>query len=166
MSKFVAFLMILILFGAVFYVYDLNTNDVGVKIDKLKLKYTIGENASPDKMLQFSQDLSDLATNSKDLDKKKLLFESKLWTAIGLSKEVALKIGSGENLTDNCNDLVLDLQNKIVIAKQSLTNAKTDFEFIKSNYTNVEQQDYNARFSNIEYSLQLSDDVLFITCPK
>lgn len=166
MSKFGAFLIIILLFGAIFYIYDRNTNDVGVKVDKLKLRYTIGENASPEKILQFSQDLSDLANQSNDVDKKQLLFESNLWFSTGISKEIALELSKDEKLTDNCLDTVLEMKNKIKDAKQSLIDAKLEYELIKANYTNVQQQDYDSRFSSIEYSLQLSEDLLFINCPN
>jgi len=166
MSKLGAFLIIVLLFGAIFYVYDLNTNNVGVKIEKLKLKYTIGDNASPEKILSFSDDLSTLANSATSTDKKRLVFESKLWSATGTAKDVAGKLGSGDNFADNCKTEVPQMKTQVKNAMQDLQEAKTDFELIKTQYSNVDQQDLVSRFSNVEYSLGVSEDILYIFCPQ
>lgn len=166
MSKFIAFVAIVVLLGAIFYVYDMNTNNAGVKIDKLKLKYTIGENASPDKMISFSEDLSNLANDFKDSDKAQMLFESKFWNSTGLAKETAFYLSDGDNYSDNCADTVKDMKEKVKIAKQNLNDAKIQFELIKDKYSNVEQQDFYSRFSGVEYSLQVSEDLLYVFCPQ
>jgi len=166
MSKFLAFVVIVVLLGAIFYVYDLNANNAGVKIDKLKLKYTIGNNTSPEKMISFSQDLSNVAADYKNADKTQILFESKFWYAAGIAKEIAFELSSGDNFSDNCSNDVKDMKANIVTAKQSINDAKIQFEQIKDKYSNVEQQDVYNRFSGIEYSLQVNEDLLYIFCPQ
>lgn len=165
MSKFGALLLVIIILGLVFYVYNTNINDVGVKIEKLKLKYTIGENASAEKILLFSEDLMQLAENSKDKDKKRLVFESKLWYAAGTAKKVAEILGTGENFTDNCADEMKEIKKQIESAKKSLAEAKEEFDLIKDLYTTVEQKDFAVRFSNVEYSLTTSENIAYIFCP-
>lgn len=165
MSKFGALVLIIILFGAIFYVYNQNVNNVGVKIDKLKLKYTIDEGAAPEKILLFSENLSDMALNSSNVDKKRLEFEAKFWKSTGLAKTVAGALNSGENLTDNCNDSVKDMKLQVASAKSDLLSAKSEYELIKKEYTNLEQKDFESRFDNINYSLTASENLLYIFCP-
>jgi hypothetical protein len=166
MSKFIAFVAIVVLLGAIFYVYDLNTHNAGVKIDKLKLKYTIGENATSEKMISFSQDLSSIAGDYKDKDKTQMLFESNFWNATGLAKETANYLSVQENYADNCTTSVKDMKENVKTAKQNLNDSKIQFELIKDNYSNVAQDDYYSRFSSVEYSLQVSEDLLYVFCPE
>ncbi len=165
MSKFGALVLILVLFGAIFYVYNQNVNNVGVKIDKLKLKYTIDEGATPEKLLLFSENLSQLALSSTNTDKKRLEFEAKFWNATGLAKDVAGKLNTGENFTDNCTNEVPTMKTDVKNAQQALNESKLEFELIKDQYTNVEQKDFESRFDNITYSLTASENLLYIFCP-
>jgi hypothetical protein len=98
MSKIFTILIIILLLGAVYYVYDTNTNNVGMKIDKLKLKYTLEDNASPESILLFSQELSSLSKEETDLDKSRLEFESSFWLALGNVKDLTWKINSYKSL--------------------------------------------------------------------
>jgi len=145
MSKFGALVLIIILLGAVFYVYNQNVNNIGVKIDKLKLKYTIGEGASADKILLFSEDLSKMAKDSSNVDKKRLEFESKFWYSAGLAKEVSSKLGTGDNYSYKCDSEVSTMKTQIKTAIQGLKEAKLEYELIKPEYTNLEQKDFEAR---------------------
>lgn len=166
MSKFLALIIIILLFGAIFYVYNVNTNNVGVKIEKLKLKYTIGENASSDQILLFSKDLSKMAKTATNSDKKRLVFESKLWSATGIAKNLAGILESGDNFADNCNTNVPSLKQQLKQGLADLKEAKQDYELVKTQYSNVEQKDLESRFSTVEYSLSMSDDLLYIFCPE
>ena len=152
MSKFGAFLLVLILFGAIAYVYTLNTQSIGAKIDKLKFKYSIGESAPPEKILLFSQDLSNLAASAKDEDKKRVEFEAKFWLAAGTAKKLAGKLGTGDNYANKCDSEAKDMKKDLMKAKEGLESAKQDFELVKGQYSNVDQKDFLAKMSNIEYS--------------
>jgi len=166
MSRLFAILFVVILFGAIFYVYDMNASDPGVKIEKLKLKYTIGDNASPDKILSFSEDLYNLSRDSQDLEKMRYEFESSLWEATGIAKDIAGELNTGYNFADNCLDDSKEMLIRLTKAKQSLENAKALFDNVSSEYTNIEIQDLEYRFSNVEYSINVSSDILFIYCPE
>ncbi|PIU22467.1 MAG: hypothetical protein COT14_00975 [Candidatus Diapherotrites archaeon CG08_land_8_20_14_0_20_30_16] len=166
MSKFGALVLIIVLLAAIFYVYNLNTSSIGAKIDKLKLKYTIGDSAPPEKILLFSQDLSKLAGQAKDEDKKRLEFEAKYWLAAGTAKELAGKLGTGDNYSYKCTKDAKDMKQNLKEAKESLESAKQYFELVKGQYSNVDQKDFSSRMSNVEYSLQLSEDLLFVFCPE
>ncbi len=165
MSKIFAVFFVLILCGAIFYIYNLNTSNVGVQIDKLKVKYTIGYDASPEKILLFSEDLSNLSKTKTDLDKKRLEFESKLWSGIGYGKEISTLFIEKKNLTDNCDDLIKDAKQKIVLGKENIESAKKEFLIVKDLYNNVEQEEITAKIDNVIYSLAISEDLAYINCP-
>jgi hypothetical protein len=166
MSKLIAVIFVIILFGAIFYVYNQNVNDIGVKIDKLKLKYTIGDGASAEKILLFSNDLSTMAQNSSKADKKRLEFESKFWNVAGIAKEVATTVGNGDNYAYKCNSDIAKMKTQIKTAEQIMKDAKVGYELIKDQYTNLEQKEFESQFVNINYSLTSSENILFIFCPQ
>jgi hypothetical protein len=166
MSKFFTVLIILLLLGAVYYIYDANTNNVGMKIDKLKVKYTIENNASPESILLFSQELSSLSNKEQDLDKQRLEFEASFWLVLSNVKDLTWKINSYKSLEAYCDTEVKDLKKLALISKSNLVIAKENFAAISSVYDNLQKQDFELKFDNIEYNLQVNEDLLYIYCPE
>lgn len=166
MGKFFAVLLIIVLFVGIYYIYDINARDVGVKIDKLKLKYTIGENAPPEKILLFANELDKLSLNAENKDKKVLFFEANYWKAVGVAKEVSAVIGSADIGIIECGTDDITMKNKLADAQVNLKTAKTEYELIKSHYSNVGQQDFEAKLENLQYSLDMSENLIFILCPQ
>ena len=132
-----------------------------MKIDKLKLKYTLEENASPESILLFSQELSDLSKSEKDLDKSRLEFESKFWLALANSKELTWKINLYKSLEAYCDAEVKDLKNLASVAKSNLNVAKQKYVLAEKAYNNLEKQDF-VKIENVEYNLQVNEDLLYL----
>jgi hypothetical protein len=166
MSKIFTILIIILLLGAVYYVYDTNTNNVGMKIDKLKLKYTLEDNASPESILLFSQELSSLSKEETDLDKSRLEFESSFWLALGNVKDLTWKINSYKSLEAYCDAEVKDFKNLANIAKSNLNIAKQKYLVAQTAYDNLQKQDFELKLENVEYNLQVNEDLLYIYCPE
>lgn len=166
MAKIIAFLFLIIVLAGIFYVYYVNTTDVGIQVEKIKLKYSIGDTTSPEQILLFASELDKLSLGAKDLDKARLLFESNFWNSVGLSKSVADVLGSSDIGILQCGKDDKSLKEKISEGKQSLADAKEDFESAKTQYTNTEQKEFEVKLENIDYSLFVSENVIFTLCPK
>lgn len=166
MSKFFTILIIILLLGAVYYIYDANTNNLGMKIDKLKVKYSLEDNASPESILLFSQDLSKLSKEEKDLDKQRLEFESSYWLALSNLKDLTWKMNSYKSLESYCDSEVKEFKILASITKTNLDIAQEKYLAINHVYDNLKKQDYQSRFDNMEYNLQINEDLLYIYCPE
>ncbi len=166
MAKILAFLFLIIVLAGIFYVYYVNTTNVGIQVEKIKLKYAIGDATSPEQILLFASELDKLSLGAKDLDKVRLLFESNFWNAVGLSKSVADVLGSSDIGILQCGKDDKSLKEKISQGKQSLADAKEYFESAKTAYTNTEQKEFEVKLENIDYSLFVSENVIYTLCPK
>ncbi len=166
MAKVIAFLFLIIVLAGIFYVYYTNTTDVGIQVEKIKLKYSIGDATAPEQILLFASELDKLSLSAKDQDKMRLLFESNFWNSVGLSKSVAEVLGSAEIGVLQCGKDDKSIKEKVANAKQSIVDAKEDFKLIKTSYTNTEQKEFEVKIENIEYSIFVSENVIFTLCPK
>lgn len=166
MSKFFTFLIIILLLGAVYYIYDSNTNNVGMKIEKLKLKHTLEDNASPESILLFAQDLSRLSKEQKDLDKVRLEFEASFWLTLSNIKDLTWKINSYKSLEAYCDSEVKDFKNLANIATSNLNISKQKYLLAQNAYDNLQKKDFELKFENMIYNLQVNEDLLYIYCPE
>lgn len=166
MSKLGAFIILIILIGVVGYIYYQNSNDVGVKIDKLKLTYAISPNSDPANLILFSEKLSQISTTNKS-QKDLVDFESNYWYAVGLNKEITKYMSKDGLFGKNC---FADAEfKKIVInsstAKTYINTALQQFQTAKTSYTSSEIADWEKRLANLANTIQINYDILYTICP-
>ena len=93
MNKTGAFIILVLIFGIIGYVYYTNLGNVGIQIQKLKLKYAISPNSNADTIYNFSKEL-DTITPSNTEQKKILNFEKNYWLAVAINKKITKFSGS------------------------------------------------------------------------
>jgi hypothetical protein len=81
-----------------------NSNDIGVKIEKLKLKHAFSPIQILKNILSFSNELGKIETLD-NVQKAQINFEKNYWTAIALNKTVTKYLSSKESIFGvECNN--------------------------------------------------------------
>jgi hypothetical protein len=52
------------------------------------------------------------------------------------------------------------------IAKSNLNIAKQKYLVAQTAYDNLQKQDFELKLENVEYNLQVNEDLLYIYCPE
>ena len=167
MNKAGAFIILILILGVIGYVYYTNTGNVGVQIQKLKLKYAISPNSNADTIYHFSQDLGKITPSNVE-QKKILNFERNYWIAVSINKKITRFLYNKENVyaIDCKNPKINSLRNDLKTEKDKIKMAKTLFNEIKEKYPEKTREEFEASLNNLDSASNYLSGVISVSCPK
>jgi len=168
MSKLFTIIIILILIGVVGYVYYKNTSDIGIQIERLKLKFAIGPNSDPDSLLSFSKAIGALQT-SDEKQRNIIEFEKYYYYALAENKTATkyLVYAKGTVFSVNCNfdEDFKTSQISIADAKEYINAAESTYLLAKSSYLIDEQEFWENSISALKDAINTNENIFYIACP-
>ena len=167
MKKTVAFIILIVLIVVVGTIYYQNSSDVGVKIDRLKLKHAITSNSTPESLMSFSNELGAIKTEA-GLESNLVSFEKNYWGSVSLNKKGANFLTRREGLfgiecgKDQDFDSVVAAMNN---SKTYLDSATALYSEVRDEYTVKDQEDWDLRLKSLDSSILVNSNLLFTICP-
>jgi len=165
MSKFGAFIILLILIGVVGYIYYQNTNDIGVKIEKLKLRYAISPASDPESIMSFSEAMGDLSVTTAK-QRQQVEFEKNYWSTVSINKAITKYMTNDGLFGKDCKDTEFSrIVKNAETAKTNFNTTSTLYDYAKNTYNISKQKDWENKLDALAYAIQVNYDVLYTICP-
>jgi hypothetical protein len=169
MKKAIAFILLIIVLGAIGYIYLVNQTDLSVQIERLKLQHAIGHSSSPESIIIFSETLVKEINTENGIDETKLQFESYYWAAQGYNKKMAKYINKEKNrmYSVDCqkDEGMLEAIENYESANTNLNRANESFVLVRDDFKIIEKEDLYNKLEGLEKAIEINSAFLESACP-